>query len=77
MSEMVERVAQALCECDAGVWDTANRANCDGYRELAKAAIKAMKEPTEEMIEVGRSRQDYEGRGYVPYIWRAMIAASL
>lgn len=45
MSEMVMRVARALSEADQ---------TADGdYRKLARAAIEAMREPTEAMIESG------------------------
>lgn len=39
VSEMVERVARAI-------WDKCN----DGYRDQARAAIAAMREPTEVMM---------------------------
>jgi hypothetical protein len=57
---MIERVARAICEkaCGAAVvadWDGPE--TTEGFREhwrgLARAAIAAMREPTEEMQRVG------------------------
>jgi mannose/cellobiose epimerase-like protein (N-acyl-D-glucosamine 2-epimerase family) len=49
MSEIVERVARAICEASGEPWD----ASSDGYRDIcvgfARAAILAMREPTPEM----------------------------
>lgn len=42
MSEIIDRVAKAIEEVVGEYW-------CD-YEEAAKAAIKAMREPTDEML---------------------------
>jgi hypothetical protein len=93
MSEMVERMARAIAahsskarDCwhdnalgvtnshePGGDWVLAREASL----KAARAAIEAMRWPTEEMIEAGQRRQDDEGRGYVPYIWQGMIDAAL
>lgn len=64
MSEMIERVASAICQsrsCE-GVnccqWPAnAGRLRCPvrdgGYYDAARAAIEAMREPTEAMLEAG------------------------
>lgn len=52
MSEMVERVAEAIWESDTGYpWRDAGVKEKQRAREDAQAAIKAMMEPTEAMIE--------------------------
>lgn len=56
MSEMVERVAKAIYEAD-GVWSLAfpwptmgsDGQSPDNYRRIARAAVEAMREPTEDM----------------------------
>ena len=53
MNEMIERVAKNLCDFDLGkdAWDFTGEHDCrDDYRALARVAIKAMREPTEAMI---------------------------
>jgi hypothetical protein len=58
MSEMIERVARAMFSSIRGTevtWegeDGVPRQHI--YRELTRAAIQAMREPTKEMIEGGR-----------------------
>jgi len=98
MSEMVERIARALCELEFGKWDAADfnetLSGCDpdeqrdAYREQAIAAIKAMREPTEHMLDKG-SEAGWEcvefspepGEGIDGYnmepAWYAMIDAAL
>lgn len=58
MSEMIERVARALCAADELDWDaqangqTSGSGSDDeqqGYLDKARAAIEAMREPTEAM----------------------------
>ena len=62
MSEMVERVARAIAAANrANDWDKIDENDvCDrgyllrrDYLALARAAIEAMREPTEQMIEAG------------------------
>lgn len=53
MSEMIDRVAHALCDFDIGkdAWNYTGEHECrDDYRALARIALKAMREPTEAMI---------------------------
>ena len=83
MNEMVDRVAQALCEtgnvedfkcvCPHPVdgW-------CLGGRLQAQAriAIAAMREPTEAMEDAGQG-EDLSGTESVDLIYRAMIDAAL
>jgi hypothetical protein len=86
MSEMIERVAKAIWDQerkqpDCGHrpdWEVLNVTAADAYRAKAKAAIEAMREPTDQMIDDG-----YEAGGYtpdpsdVPAAFRAMIDAAL
>jgi hypothetical protein len=81
---MVERVARALCGCagreaddldggphPGGLWLDPGEAWWTGYEEMARAAIAAMREPTEAMMHapsVGTS--DIE-------VWQQMIDEAL
>jgi hypothetical protein len=66
MSEMVERVAQAIT------------GPCLGDPEaMARAAIAAMREPTEDMLSLGGHGLLAEGLKKRGHIWRAMIAVAL
>lgn len=89
MSEMVERVARALCRtecepagCGYSVWDDSlSVADREKYRELARAAIEAMREPTDIMAMHGGAVMG-DGIGEVTNddcasIFTAMIDASL
>lgn len=64
---MIERVALAIMDAN---W----RRETD-YNELAKAAIAAMREPTDEMVDRGQDAR-LDGGGYYA-IWEAMIDAAL
>lgn len=70
MSELVERVARAIAAC-----------NTMGGEEVARAAIAAMREPTEVMKCAGVSRggghHSDDGPGGTGAIWSAMIDAAL
>ncbi len=77
MSEMIERVAKA----QAGArWDLFDDEHKDAARDLARAAIEAMREPTEEMKEAG-SDFVYEawgdGKTIAREAWQANIDAAL
>ena len=70
-SPLVERVARALCE-DCGLdWETATQ---EGWERQARAAIAAMREPTEAMLEAGRSTPP---RTRCLEVYRAMIDEAL
>jgi hypothetical protein len=78
MSEMVERVARAFYSSfyDDESWppvpfDSELR-DADSYREAARAAIQAMREPTEAMTNIGWVSMNEER---LP--WEAMIDAAL
>ena len=78
MSEMIERVARAMCA--HGGFDADDRMANDGarwtyYVPLVVASIKAMREPTEAMIEKGSdARKPGNSRwGNSHGSWKAMI----
>ncbi len=58
---MVERVARALCAADGYSW-----AEDELYMRQARAAIEAMREPTEEMQKAGLRVNKYENKGGCP-----------
>jgi hypothetical protein len=66
-SEMVERVTRALCQW---VHDNGEKEYYDPY-DLARAAIGAMREPTEAMIQAGGNQI------WMRQAWRAMIDTAL
>ena len=73
MSEMVERVAQAICGDD-------NPDNiCSFHRIRARLAIKAMREATADMIDAGRDIGPDAPYGLSETIkrWQAMIDEAL
>ena len=64
VSEMVERVARAICDGSGGTWsgppfDKHSGKLNDLYRHMALAAIKAMEEPTEAMVRIGEGLSDF------------------
>ena len=79
MSEMVEKVARAICRAsgfEPDHTDHLDRVFWTLYTQEARAAIKAMMEPTEKMIEAG----DYQNKHAVLQIratWFAMLTAAL
>lgn len=91
MSEIVERVARALCDedlwqCGGSDGTRLNPAmpNWHHYRKQARLTIEAMREPTEAMCEAGATYyHDNYQTGHAkeqtaaPDIWRAMIDEAL
>lgn len=80
MSEMVERVARAMCEHDCPHLADAYGYYADQYRARVRAALEALREPTPEMVEAGRSAiapgWTDPANEIVP-AWSAMITAAL
>ena len=60
MSEMVERVARAICtrRMSRGTWDRASEVERDEWPRDDRSAIEAMREPREAMIETGNDSFD-------------------
>lgn len=87
MTDMVERVARAICEQWSGSQNDIPLH--DGQRILAfsfaRAAIAAMREPTLEMIHAGCTDDAFMAQDDVPPsghfspkpVWQAMIDAAL
>lgn len=75
MSEMIERVALAISGGD----DPASILKI--HRHRARAAIKAMREPTEAMVTAGAGAEDHEfgviGLQPATEAWRLMIDEAL
>ena len=92
MAEMVERVARAIYEAStlvmgddapddwADIGPDHDKARAE-WAKLARAAIEAMREPTNEMTVVGwkfaETRDAILGNGEIDALWRAMIDAAL
>jgi hypothetical protein len=83
MSEMIERVGQAIHggDCAVGL-----EFKIEDAREIARAAIEAMREPTEAMAKHGYEDASHTLEGMLGYpsyeescanIYRAMIDAAL
>lgn len=70
MTEMIERVAQALK--DSGL-----REDYDVRLALARAAIEAMREPTKEMIDEGNRRISVSATENTRVTWHNMIDEAL
>lgn len=83
---MIERVARVLAEKD-GVhpdWSATgmgmpgpedNEPGWKLYEEEARAAIEAMREPTDAMVVAGRDETDWEPKARA--VWSSMIDAAL
>jgi hypothetical protein len=78
MSEMIERVAKAMAlKANGGDWDVHYTADQrDLWRLRARAAINAMREPTEAMAEFPTWDSNI-GTGDTREIWREMIDEAL
>lgn len=73
MTEMIERVARAIAAAGTIVdWDEMSVACQEQFTKEARAAIAAMREPSETMVDAG-----YQASPPVEYIWQAMIDAAL
>lgn len=79
MSEMVKRVALALAKAERMDFNPDRLVNV--YSPLARAAIKAMREPTETMVAHAAKQCTFDVEvGYgarIPAIYSAMIDAAL
>lgn len=72
MSEVVERVAKAILAKSGGYWVPGIE------EELARAAIEAMREPTQKMVCAALDRHDKRPNefGYTEH-WKVMIDEAL
>lgn len=82
-NEMIERVAKAIfaCEFPGCDWETQTTALGKKLRlDTAKAAIAAMREPTEEMRKVGKANSEAAGFQNIDVVtagYKQMINAAL
>jgi hypothetical protein len=80
MTDLIERVAKAIYEDRNGAgcmpWGRRDEAHKEPYRSDARAAIEAMREPTEEMGKAGADHVRNVSGG-MSGIYRAMIDAAL
>lgn len=77
MNEMIVRVARAIFQNERkdGDWHSLNKNGQDYYCECAKAAIAAMREPTEEMLFAGDDQLQEMMSAIIT--WEKMIDAAL
>ena len=80
MADMVERVARAMAENAGFAWENCAQSQ---WRSDARAAIEAMKEPTDEMADRAyacattdlASKDDF--KSHYRDVWQSMIDAAL
>ena len=87
MSEMVERVAATIVRAELGDdvdWETCFEGAKERYRTLARKAIEAMRDPTDDMMAAGRAANDNYASEVAPCssfrandCWKAMIDDAL
>ncbi|MFL6948261.1 MAG: hypothetical protein ACJ8FU_08695 [Xanthobacteraceae bacterium] len=85
---MVERVARAMWEqrrvyarergIDLEEWGAGSTPEANGITDEARAAIAAMREPTNEMVDAADEAADYNisQDAHIRASWRAMIDAA-
>lgn len=77
MSEMLTRVGAAILEAESR-WTPKSAESKE--RVMARAALEAMREPTNDMHRAGVEAMSEDLRDgevpVVPYIWRAMVDAA-
>lgn len=84
--DMIEKIAKAMCEANGTIWG-GPRGEDDpdfllvklSYMRMARAAIEAMREPTEAMLKAGDlpGWDDSVSIGLSGEVWQAMIDAAL
>lgn len=83
MSEMIENVAKAIHDEVEGVTGPNDDSGGGHYMRAARAAIAAMREPTQAMLDAAIPRYQEHNRGDDPYAsemadyWTTMIDAAL
>lgn len=83
MSEMVERVARAICATIPGTgnvdehFSPPNRAAAQEWYKIARAAIEAMREPTPEMYDAVSDSGKMWRETNSAEVYRTMIAGAL
>lgn len=77
MSEMVKRVAEAIRKSEAYWWNRPDEPEDDLAETLARAAIEAMREPTEAMDAAARTECRRMGVEPVTHIWDVMLDSAI
>jgi hypothetical protein len=83
MSEMVERVARAMCDhaySDIEIkrgWDGETRGSQVKWCAMARAAIEAMREPSQGMVNAATASDFGPGPGEFLLMWEAGIDEAL
>ena len=72
-TDMIERVARAIARPED--WDELKPHWHEVFREQARAAIEAMREPTKRMVDAGRDEDTLTGA--IASVWAVMIDAAL
>lgn len=77
MSEMIERVARAICAGNLKrfVWDDLTDLERGVYRVQARASIEAIREPTPEMVI--NTNNEWVTGDEAASLWRAMAEQAL
>jgi hypothetical protein len=75
---MIDRVASAICEARNAWFARDLEGDQPDYNEVvARAAIKAMREPTPEMVRAGVEGWKANGLASIQFVWPSMIDAAL
>lgn len=70
---MVEKVARAICDKE----EPDGLGNWEFYRDHARAAIEAMREPTDAMLRAGAIGSGEDSENTASGAWDSMIAVAL
>ena len=73
MTEIVDRVARAIAEANGRSFVANNAPYAEQYRRFARAAIAALREPTDSMIDAGMKEAECD----LASEYRAMIDCAL
>ena len=66
MTDMLTAVARAICEADGVCMARCTTEGCRGYHAAARAAIRALMEPTKEMLMDGNEIISYQCDVWIP-----------
>jgi len=75
MSNMIERVARAIA--DEGAYILPGESHQDVDRRVARAAVQALREPTDEMVKAGAHGSGEDSETTALGAWQAMIDSIL
>jgi acyl-CoA reductase-like NAD-dependent aldehyde dehydrogenase len=79
-TEMELMVATAMCDCDHNEWRKGTPEQRASYIRLARAAIRAMRDCTEQMVAQAQTRYEADLKGVertiIGCLWMEMIDAA-